>query len=76
MPIYEYACKGCQHQFEQLILNGKADVQCPQCGTPEVRRRLSTFSFTGTAAGSDMPAFDGPGCGSCGADFPGQCQMG
>ncbi len=31
MPIYEYACSACSHEFEELVRNGEV-VACPQCG--------------------------------------------
>ena len=30
MPIYEYICKECQHQFEALVF-GKEKAECPKC---------------------------------------------
>ena len=33
MPIYEYRCDHCLHQFEKLILTNKTVVvKCPDCG--------------------------------------------
>jgi hypothetical protein len=49
-----------------------ADVGCPTCGGHEVQRRLSSFSFRG---GAPEPSFDGGGCGRCGSDTPGQCNL-
>jgi len=40
MPIYEYACKACQHEFEALVLGGKVPV-CAKCGGSELERLLS-----------------------------------
>lgn len=40
MPIYEYQCKGCGHQFEALVR--KSDVPaCPSCASPDLERLLS-----------------------------------
>lgn len=40
MPIYEYQCKGCGHQFEALVR--KSDVPaCPSCASTELERLLS-----------------------------------
>ena len=36
MPIYEYSCTKCGHEFETLI-RGDAQPQCPQCGGGELR---------------------------------------
>jgi len=40
MPIYEYACKTCKHQFEALVLKGSVPV-CASCGGAELERLLS-----------------------------------
>jgi putative FmdB family regulatory protein len=46
MPIYEYACEACDHQFE-LIQRVGAPVpeSCPSCGEPHVRKLVSSSSF-------------------------------
>jgi putative FmdB family regulatory protein len=40
MPIYEYLCKACEHQFETLVLGGTVPV-CASCGGTELERLLS-----------------------------------
>lgn len=42
MPTYEYHCDACGHEFElfQKMSEGPAR-DCPECGRPEVRRRIS-----------------------------------
>jgi putative FmdB family regulatory protein len=40
MPLYEYACKQCDHDFEMLVFDGE-DVECPKCRAREVERRPS-----------------------------------
>ena len=40
MPIYEYVCKKCGHQFEKLVRHGKTPV-CASCGAPDVERLFS-----------------------------------
>jgi putative FmdB family regulatory protein len=40
MPLYEYACTKCDHDFEMLVFNGD-EVQCPKCAASEVQRKLS-----------------------------------
>ena len=32
MPIFEYRCKKCEHEFEELVFNRKAKINCPECG--------------------------------------------
>jgi len=40
MPIYEYRCASCRHEFEALVR--KADVPaCEKCGATNLERLLS-----------------------------------
>ena len=40
MPIYEYECRTCHHEFEQLIRTGDTPV-CPSCKGQTLERLLS-----------------------------------
>ncbi len=46
MPIYEFDCESCGERFEELVGShvglDAADVVCPQCGSNQVERRIST----------------------------------
>ena len=45
MPIYEYQCRQCGHQFEFLVLpSSTATPACPQCKGQELERLLSGFA--------------------------------
>jgi putative FmdB family regulatory protein len=45
MPIYEYTCRGCGHEFELLIRTGDAAV-CPSCRGQSLERRSSHVSVS------------------------------
>lgn len=46
MPIYEYACKGCGHEFEREQRISDAPIKkCPSCGALKARRQISRTSF-------------------------------
>lgn len=75
MPIYEYACPSCGAEFEKLLFRTAEEVDCPECGAREVKRRLSSFSVGKGASSSPMPDFSGGGCGRCGSTTPGQCNL-
>jgi putative FmdB family regulatory protein len=46
MPIYEYQCKACQHEFEREQRITEEPVKdCPKCGAPQARRLISRTSF-------------------------------
>jgi putative FmdB family regulatory protein len=46
MPIYEYACKKCDHSLDALQKIADAPlVDCPACGEPALKRLLSAPRF-------------------------------
>ncbi len=46
MPIYEYACKNCEHTLDALQkMNEDRLVYCPSCGEPRLKRLISAPSF-------------------------------
>ena len=44
MPIYEYTCRRCAGDFEQILLSSRERVVCPHCQSKQVERKLSVFS--------------------------------
>ena len=45
MPIYEYECRGCGHQFELLVLKGTV-AECPECKSKKLEQLLSGFAVS------------------------------
>ena len=45
MPIFEYECRSCHHQFEQLVRTGDTPA-CPQCTGGDLERLLSLVSVS------------------------------
>jgi putative FmdB family regulatory protein len=46
VPIYEYACKKCDHVLDALQkMNDEPLVDCPACGEPELKKLLSAPRF-------------------------------
>ncbi len=78
MPIFEYICKECHHQFEALVY-GKEKAECPKCHTKKLEQQLSVFAVSAVSAKSSSPsASPSPsgGCGSCGDPRgPGACSL-
>ncbi|MBI4578929.1 MAG: zinc ribbon domain-containing protein [Planctomycetes bacterium] len=70
MPIYEYRCAKCDHQFEQLVrsFDGDADAACPECGSRKVEKLLSVFAAR-DGQSRPAPAAVGP-CQQCGEAGP------
>jgi putative FmdB family regulatory protein len=69
MPLYEYRCLECQHEFEALVPTAQADqAECPQCGVEDTRRLLSVFAAPRAVGGDGASApagCCGGACGSC-----------
>jgi putative FmdB family regulatory protein len=73
MPLFEYECRSCHHQFE-LLVREQTVLACPSCHTDELEKQLSVF-----AVGGDGPPLGARGaavapCGACGDPRgPGAC---
>jgi len=52
MPIYEYRCKACNHEYELIrsIAQMNQPGACPSCKSRRVERRLSMFAVASGAA--------------------------
>jgi putative FmdB family regulatory protein len=76
MPLYEYACKECSHQFETLV-RGSETPECPACHATALERRLSVFAaHTAAASWPRQVEPSGSACGSCGDPRgPGACSI-
>lgn len=49
MPIYEYQCNTCSHEFEKLVLNtDDTDICCPACDSLNVSKKMSAVCLRGT----------------------------
>lgn len=49
MPMYEYRCRRCGEQYEELrrLQDADRDLRCPLCGSEDVERLLSAFATGG-----------------------------
>ena len=74
MPIFEYICKECRHEFEALVY-GSQKAECPKCRGSKLEPRLSVFAVS--AKGSVAASPSAGACGSCGDPRgPGACSLG
>lgn len=64
MPLHDYVCQDCQHEFEQLVRHDQSP-HCPRCGSVALTRQLSLFATAGSAAAAASEASAAP-CGTCG----------
>ena len=75
MPLYEYACKECDHEFEALV-RGSDAPECPSCHSKELQRRLSVFAAHTANGGSTSAMSEVGACGHCGDPRgPGSCSI-
>lgn len=62
MPLYEYKCKECGCEFEELASFIEADkMACVNCGSTRTERLMSTFSDSGSSDRGDASCFSGGG---------------
>ena len=74
MPIFEYICRDCHHQFETLVTASRQPA-CPACQSQGLDKQLSVFAVS--SKGSDgAAAMPSGGCGTCGDPRgPGACNL-
>jgi putative FmdB family regulatory protein len=71
MPIYEYACRACGHEFETLVRTSETP-SCAKCSSADLEKKLSVFAAQSNSA---EPAPVGA-CGTCGhPGGPGSCAL-
>lgn len=70
MPIYEYACRACGHEFETLVRSSDTP-SCVKCASADLEKKLSVFSSQGSSPEAAVAA-----CGACGhPGGPGSCGL-
>lgn len=54
MPLFEFECVDCHQSFEELVRSASAvdGVECPVCGSLQVRKKISTFASKLSGAAS------------------------
>jgi putative FmdB family regulatory protein len=56
MPLYEYRCRECHHQFEALLPSYSANsATCPTCGAAEPRRLISVIAGMANRTAAPVP---------------------
>ncbi len=47
MPIYEYQCLSCKHEFQKLILKKEEEEKllCPECSGKDNKRLISRVAY-------------------------------
>ncbi|MBI5760043.1 MAG: zinc ribbon domain-containing protein [Planctomycetales bacterium] len=74
MPLFEYRCPTCDHDFE-LLVRGRDVPTCPDCGTRDVEKLLSVAAAPSSSGRMSLPVAgrcppaDAPPCS------PGCCRL-
>jgi putative FmdB family regulatory protein len=72
MPLFDYRCKKCGHQFEALVM-GSTSPSCPSCQGKKLEKQLSVFAVSRGERSAEAREAVTP-CGSCGDPRgPGAC---
>jgi len=70
VPIFEFHCRKCGRDFEELVAAGADRAPCPGCGSTRVAKKVSAFAVTGEARQSGGHACSGCSggakCSGCG----------
>lgn len=73
MPLFEYRCRTCGHQFEFLTRDAQTP-SCPSCAGADLQKQLSAFAVGGSGAVKRSDAAAPGPCGMCGDPRgPGSC---
>jgi putative FmdB family regulatory protein len=70
MPMYEYACRECEHSFETLVFDSET-VECPECHSDRLER-LWSVPAKPRSEGRSLPLSCDPKLPPCG---PGCCRL-
>ncbi len=46
MPLYDFKCRACGHEFEGLVLPARTPPACPSCQGQDLERLISSFAVS------------------------------
>ncbi len=75
MPMYEYRCLDCGAEFEELVRSDDEQVECEDCDSDKVQRKMSTFAMktSGRTLADLPPPSRGGGGSKCSGCSGGNC---
>ena len=68
MPMYEFECRDCGHEFEDLVFSSNyspEDIKCPTCGTAKPERKISAAAVGVSSNSSGGSCAEGYSSGFC-----------
>jgi len=72
MPIFEYICEQCGHEFELLVFRSD-EPKCATCGASNLRKKMSSFGFSSGEKSESSSGSNGSSCGSCSSSNCSSC---
>lgn len=65
MPLYEYVCKKCEESFAvlQSLNSSENNTKCPKCGSGNVKKKISSFSYYSSVCNIHSPFSSSKGFG-------------
>jgi putative FmdB family regulatory protein len=73
MPVYEYVCEKCKHEFEaEQRISDEPIRTCPKCRARKVKRLISRTSFVLKGSGWYSDLYASPGAKKEGDAKPGE----
>lgn len=75
MPIYEYHCNECEHDFESLVFGKDEPKECPSCLGKKIERQMSVCGFLSKGSGGETgkASASTSGCSGCSASSCSTC---
>jgi putative FmdB family regulatory protein len=62
MPMFEFICRKCSEEFEELVFSSHETVDCPSCGSDDVTKKVSVVAFKSSGR---FVASSGSSCSGC-----------
>jgi putative FmdB family regulatory protein len=75
VPIYEYSCRGCKHEFE-LLIRGQEQPECPTCHSRDLEKQFSVPAAHSNSSKELPLCSPAPSSGGCGLPQCGQGRCG
>ena len=76
MPIFEYNCKKCGSNFEELVRSGTIEnsIQCSTCGSRQIQRIMSIIGLVAPGNQPSGQKTASSGCNSCSSHNCANCR--
>jgi len=63
MPIFEYQCNECDHEFEKLVTSSNSTPPaCPSCSETNVKKLVSAGCVRANGISASSPDYSGASC--------------